>query len=207
LQVVIELPYALAQAILYGVIVYSMIGLEWTVAKFFWYLFFCYFTLLYFTFYGMMTVGLTPNSHIASIVSSAFYAIWNLFSGFLIPRPVSASPFVMPPATSIFHPSFPLLISFLAQRYVQKVPIWWRWYCYICPVAWTLYGLVVSQFGDLTTPMADGIPVKVFVEDYFDFKHSWLGWVATIVVAFAVLFAFPVCLCHREVQFLEAMIR
>ncbi|TVU02579.1 hypothetical protein EJB05_51914, partial [Eragrostis curvula] len=87
-QVVIELPYALVQAILYGVIVYSMIGFEWTAAKFFWYLFFGYFTLLYFTFYGMMAVGLTPNYHIAAIVSSAFYAIWNLFSGFIIPRPV-----------------------------------------------------------------------------------------------------------------------
>jgi len=88
LQVVIELPYALVQDILYGVIVYSMIGFEWTAAKFFWYLFFGYFTLLYFTFYGMMAVGMTPNYHIASIVSSAFYAIWNLFSGFIIPRPV-----------------------------------------------------------------------------------------------------------------------
>ncbi|KAL6615559.1 hypothetical protein ACP70R_037829 [Stipagrostis hirtigluma subsp. patula] len=156
-QVVIELPYALVQAILYSVIVYSMIGFEWTAAKFFWYLFFGYFTLLYFTFYGMMAVGLTPNYHIAAIVSSAFYAIWNLFSGFIIPRP--------------------------------KTPIWWRWYVWICPTAWTLYGLVVSQFGDVMTLMNDGTPVKVFVEDYFDFKHSWLGWVATVVVAFAVLFA------------------
>uniref|UniRef100_A0A453F172 ABC transporter domain-containing protein n=1 Tax=Aegilops tauschii subsp. strangulata TaxID=200361 RepID=A0A453F172_AEGTS len=157
-QVVIELPYTLAQATVYGVIVYSMIGFEWTAPKFFWYLFFMYFTLLYFTFYGMMAVGLTPNYHIASIVSSAFYAIWNLFSGFIIPRP--------------------------------KVPIWWRWYCWVCPVAWTLYGLVVSQFGDVTTPMEDGTPVKDFIEGYFDFKHSWLGYVATVVVAFAVLFAF-----------------
>jgi ABC-type multidrug transport system permease subunit len=155
-QIVIELPYALAQDIVYGLIVYSMIGFEWTVAKFFWYLFFGYFTLLYFTFYGMMAVGITPNAHIAAIVSSAFYAIWNLFSGFIVPRP--------------------------------RVPIWWRWYCWVCPVAWTLYGLVVSQFGDVMTEMDDGRTVKVFVEDYFDFKHSWLGWVAAVVVGFTVLF-------------------
>lgn len=71
---------------------YSMIGFEWTVAKFLWYLFFMYFTLLYFTFYGMMAVGLTPNETIAVITSSAFYNVWNLFSGYLIPRPVSNSP-------------------------------------------------------------------------------------------------------------------
>ncbi|KAG2598994.1 hypothetical protein PVAP13_5KG412600 [Panicum virgatum] len=155
-QIVIELPYALAQDVVYGLIVYSMIGFEWTVAKFFWYLFFGYFTLLYFTFYGMMAVGITPNAHIAAIISSAFYAIWNLFSGFIVPRP--------------------------------KVPIWWRWYCWVCPVAWTLYGLVVSQFGDVTTEMDDGTTVKAFIEDYFDFKHSWLGLVAAVVVGFTVLF-------------------
>jgi len=69
-----------------------MIGFEWTAAKFLWYLFFMYFTLLYFTFYGMMAVGLTPNESIAAIISSAFYNVWNLFSGFLIPRPVSYPP-------------------------------------------------------------------------------------------------------------------
>lgn len=91
LQVAIELPYILVQSLIYGVLVYAMIGFEWTVAKFFWYMFFMYFTLLYFTFYGMMAVGLTPNYNISSIVSSAFYAIWNVFSGFIIPRPVSST--------------------------------------------------------------------------------------------------------------------
>lgn len=157
-QVAIEFPYTLVQSVIYSIIVYSMIGFQWTVAKFFWYLFFMFFTLLYFTFYGMMAVGLTPSYHVASIVSSAFYAIWNLFTGFVISRPAT--------------------------------PVWWRWYCWICPVAWTLYGLIVSQYGDIVTPMDDGIPVNVFVENYFDFKHSWLGFVAVVIVAFTMLFAF-----------------
>lgn len=89
MQVVIELPYVLAQALVYGIIIYGMIGFEWTVTKVFWYLFFMYFTFLTFTYYGMMSVAVTPNQHISSIVSSAFYAVWNLFSGFIVPRPVS----------------------------------------------------------------------------------------------------------------------
>ena len=93
LQVMIELPYIFVQAVVYGVIVYSMIGFQWTVTKFFWYLFFMYFTLLYYTYYGMMSVAVTPTHQIASIVSAAFYGIWNLFSGFLIPRTVSAADF------------------------------------------------------------------------------------------------------------------
>ncbi len=82
-----------------------MIGFQWTVAKFFWYLFFMFFTLLYFTFYGMMAVGLTPSYHVASIVSSAFYAIWNLFTGFVISRPVTT--------TILMAPTFNFVSSFL----------------------------------------------------------------------------------------------
>ena len=92
-QVFIEMPYVLVQAVVYGLVVYAMIGFEWTAAKFFWYLFVMYGSFLTFTFYGMMAVAMTPNHHIASVVSSSFYGIWNLFSGFLIPRPVSTPKF------------------------------------------------------------------------------------------------------------------
>ncbi|KAH0449837.1 hypothetical protein IEQ34_020529 [Dendrobium chrysotoxum] len=158
LQVAIEIPYILFQAITYAIIVYSMIGFEWTAAKFFWYMFFMFFTFLYYTYYGMMAVGLTPNYNIAAIVSSAFYAIWNLFSGFLIPRP--------------------------------RMPVWWRWYSWACPVAWTLYGLVVSQFGDVKDKHVAGEPVADFIRHYFGFKHEFLRVVAVVVVGFAILFAF-----------------
>lgn len=88
-QVTIELPYVLVQSLMYSVIVYSMIGFEWTAAKFLWYALFSYMTLLYYTFYGMMAVGLTPNFSIGAIVSSAFYGLWSLFSGFVMPRTVT----------------------------------------------------------------------------------------------------------------------
>ncbi|KAI0524051.1 hypothetical protein KFK09_003415 [Dendrobium nobile] len=63
-----------------------MIGFEWTAAKVFWYMFFIYSTLSCYTYYGMMTVDLTPNQSIVAIVAAAFYSIWNIYSGFLIPR-------------------------------------------------------------------------------------------------------------------------
>ncbi|KAM0847154.1 hypothetical protein ACQ4PT_055202 [Festuca glaucescens] len=157
-QVAIEIPYTLVQSGIYAVIVYPMI---WTVPKFFWYLFFIYFTLLYFTFYGMMAVGLTENHTIASIVSASCYAIWNLFSGFVIPR--------------------------------TKIPIWWRWYYWMCPVAWSLYGMVVSQYGDVADPLYDGVTtttVARFVSDYFGFEYNSLMAVGAVVVAFGLLFAF-----------------
>uniref|UniRef100_A0A7N2R4L1 ABC transporter domain-containing protein n=1 Tax=Quercus lobata TaxID=97700 RepID=A0A7N2R4L1_QUELO len=85
-QVLIEFPYVFVQALVYGVIVYVLIGFEWTAAKFFWYIFFMYTSLLYFTFYGMMTVAVTPDQDTSSTISSAFLAIWNIFSGFIIPQ-------------------------------------------------------------------------------------------------------------------------
>lgn len=159
-QVAIEMPYIFFQAVAYGVIVYAMIGFEWTAEKFLWYTFFMYFTLFYFTLYGMMTVAVTPNHNIAAIVASAFYGIWNVFSGFIIPRP--------------------------------RIPIWWRWYYWACPVAYTLYGMLVSQFGDVQAVLSDpdNKTVEQFLEDYFGFKHSFLGVCAAMVLVFTGLFAF-----------------
>uniref|UniRef100_A0ACD5VXW8 Uncharacterized protein n=1 Tax=Avena sativa TaxID=4498 RepID=A0ACD5VXW8_AVESA len=157
-QVVVELPYVLVQSLVYGVIVYAMIGFQWDAKKFCWYIYFMYFTLLYFTYYGMLAVGLTPGYNIASIVSSFFYGVWNLFSGFVISRPM--------------------------------MPVWWRWYSWACPVSWTLYGLVASQFGDLTQELEDTkVPINVFLEDFFGFHHDFLGVVAVAVAGFALLFA------------------
>ncbi|KAL0330264.1 UNVERIFIED_CONTAM: Pleiotropic drug resistance protein 1 [Sesamum radiatum] len=147
----VELPNLLIQTLVYGVIVYAMIGFEWTVAKFLWYLFFMYFTLLYFTLYGMMTVAVTPNHNIAAIISSAFYALWNLFSGFIIPK--------------------------------TRIPVWWRWYYYVCPISWTLYGLVASQFGDIKSQLDDNDQtVEEFVRNYFGFRHDFVGYVAVILL-------------------------
>lgn len=71
------------------------------------------------------------------------------------------------------------------------MPIWWRWYFWACPVSWTLYGLVVSQFGDLTNTLEDNGPtVEQFLRSYFGFRHDFLGVVAAVILGFVVLFAF-----------------
>jgi len=70
------------------------------------------------------------------------------------------------------------------------MPIWWRWYYWACPVAWTLYGLVASQFGDLQNKITDDETVEQFLRRYFGFKHDFLGVVGVVIVAYPVLFAF-----------------
>lgn len=54
-----------------------------------------------------------------------------------------------------------------------------------------MYGLVTSQFGDIEERLEDtGEVVSDFLRSYFGFKHSFLGVVAVMVVAFPLLFAF-----------------
>jgi ABC-type multidrug transport system permease subunit len=81
-QVLIEVPYVIVQTLVYALITYSMINFEWTPLKFFWYSYFMFLMFISFTYYG-----------IASIVASFFYSFFNLFSGFLIPKPVHTPAF------------------------------------------------------------------------------------------------------------------
>ncbi|XP_060173834.1 pleiotropic drug resistance protein 1-like [Lycium barbarum] len=168
-QIFIEIPYVFMQAVFCGAIMYAMIGFEWTVSKFIWYLFVLFFTLMYFTFYGMMTVAVTPNVSVAQVVGSFFYGVWNLFSGFIIPRP--------------------------------RMAIWWRWYYWCCPVAWTLYGLIASQFGDLQNKLSDEETVEQFLKRYFGFEHDFLPIVAVVIVGYTAVFGFTFAFAIKAFNF------
>ncbi|KAJ0075263.1 hypothetical protein Patl1_34349 [Pistacia atlantica] len=168
-QVVVEIPYIFAQCVVYGILVYAMIQFDWDAGKFFWYFFHIFVCLMYFTFYGMMAVAMTPNQHIAAVVASSLYSIWNLFSRFIVPR--------------------------------TRIPIWWRWYFWGCPISWTIYGLVASQFGDIEDKLDTGETVKQFWDDFFGYKHDFLGLVAVVVILFTVLFAFVFALGVKMLNF------
>lgn len=186
-----------------------MIGIEWVAAKFFWYLFFMYFTLLYFTFHGMMAIGLTPSETVAYVVSSTIYNAWNLFSGYLIPRPVSYSPIVCHFSCHYLLVSEFKHVVFCYNLHIQplfrqKIPVWWRWFCWICPVAWT-YGLVAPN-------MVISKP-RLMAETKL--QHCSLqSTLASIVTGYGLLHwciscsLWPLHLCsalHHEVQFPEEM--
>jgi len=86
---IIEIPYVFVQVVLFVVIAYPAIGYYWSALKFLWFSYTMFCTLLYFVYLGMLLVSLTPNVQVASILSSPCYAIINLFSGFMVPGPVS----------------------------------------------------------------------------------------------------------------------
>ncbi|GAA0158882.1 ATP-binding cassette [Lithospermum erythrorhizon] len=173
-QVIVEIPYVFVQTAYYTVIVYAMMMFEWTAAKFLWFYFVTFFTFLYFSYYGMMAVSLTPNPQVAAIFAAAFYALFNLFSGFFIPRP--------------------------------DIPVWWIWYYWICPVAWTVYGLIVSQYGDVehtieVPGMSPDPMIKDYVSQHFGYDPDFQGIVAFGLVGFAVFFAFMYAYCIKTLNF------
>ncbi|XP_050239621.1 ABC transporter G family member 31 isoform X2 [Quercus robur] len=158
-QGLVEVPYIVVQTIIFGIITYFMINFERTARKFFLFLLFMFLTFTYFTFYGMMAIGLTPSQNLAAVISSAFYSIWNLLSGFLIPKP--------------------------------SIPPWWIWFYYICPVSWTLRGIISSQLGDVETQIVgagfEGT-VKEYLEASLGFGPGMVGVSVAVLFGFCLLF-------------------
>ncbi|XP_047328940.1 pleiotropic drug resistance protein 2-like [Impatiens glandulifera] len=162
-QVAMETIYVAIQTFIYTVLLYSMIGFEWKASKFFYFYYFIFMCFTYFSMYGMMLVALTPNFQIAAITMSFFLSFWNLFSGFLVPRPL--------------------------------IPIWWRWYYWATPVAWTIYGVFTSQVGDITTTLqvpgeATDPKLNEFLKEYMGYDYDFLVPVVFAHLGFVLLFFF-----------------
>ncbi|XP_024394096.1 ABC transporter G family member 29 isoform X2 [Physcomitrium patens] len=159
-QVLVEIPYVLVQAAMYSSITYSMLAFIWTPAKFFWYFYTQCIGLVTFTYYGMMMVAITPNLILATVLSTFFYTVFNLYSGFLIPRPY--------------------------------IPGWWIWYYWFCPVAYSVYALLASQYGDVTDRLnvtgSQPTTVNVYLDQQFGFNHDYLKFVGPILFLWAILF-------------------
>lgn len=77
-------------------------------------------------------------------------------------------------------------------QYLQQIPVWWRWYYWASPVAWTIYGLITSQIGDITElvaiPDGDLITVQSYLKRSLGFDYDFLGAVAVAHIGFVLLF-------------------
>ncbi|KAL0337421.1 UNVERIFIED_CONTAM: ABC transporter G family member 32 [Sesamum calycinum] len=76
----------------------------------------------------------------------------------------------------------------------KRIPIWWRWYYWANPVAWSLYGLVASQYSDSDrlVKLSDGaklMSTKLLVKNVFGFRHDFIGIAGFMLVGFCMLFA------------------
>ncbi|KAI0493371.1 hypothetical protein KFK09_023487 [Dendrobium nobile] len=82
----------------------------------------------------------------------------------------------------------------------QRIPTWWKWLYYICPTAWSLNGLLTSQYGDLTNEMmafGKTTTVDAFLRDYYGFDQDQLSIVAITMAYLPLVHAYPI----REASF------
>lgn len=73
-------------------------------------------------------------------------------------------------------------------------------------MAWTVYGLIVSQYGDIedeitveTTVVR--ISVKSYIEEHFGYNLGFMREVAIVLVGFALFFAFMYAYCLKKLNF------
>lgn len=88
MQVIIQIPYSFLQALLFSTITYPAINFYWSAHKVFMYFYTMFCTMLFFNYFGMLLVSLTPTYQTATIFASFCNTMLNLFAGFLIPEPV-----------------------------------------------------------------------------------------------------------------------
>lgn len=156
-----EIPYVFVQIMLFMFIAYPLIGYAWELAKFFWFLYTMFCTLLYFLYLGMMMVSITPNIQVASILASMFYTIQNLMSGFIVPAPQIPKWWLWLYYTSPM--SWTLNVFFTTQFGYED-------------------DKKIEVFGETKS-------VAAFVRDYFGFRCDLLPLAAVVLAAFPIFFA------------------
>lgn len=201
------------------IITYPMIVYYWSMPKIFWnfYVIFC--TILYFSYLGMLLVSLTPNVMVASVLFSAFYTTFNLFSGFLIPKPVSYYWFQICGLNRIRTWKLLLSIEYIdsfefrmTEKFIrtccyinfQQIPKWWMWLYSLTPTSWTLEGLLTSQYGDIDQEIQvflENKTISAFLEEYFGFHFDHLLYVAVVLTVFPLTFASLFAFCVGRLNF------
>ncbi|DBA79271.1 TPA: hypothetical protein ACH3X2_007820 [Trebouxia sp. C0005] len=171
----VEIIYISVQVVMYTMIVYWMCWFQRDAGKFFWFLLFNYLTLIYFTFFGMMAVALTPNIKLAAVCSAYFYSLFNLFAGFTITQPNM--------------PGWWIWFSYIN-------PIFWTVYGLIMSQVDNLETLCALQTGQEQ-------PVYEAVLTLFGYHRGMLGWIVLILVAWIFINWTATYLALSKLNFLK----
>ncbi|KAI9156895.1 hypothetical protein LWI28_013751 [Acer negundo] len=159
-QVIIEIPYSFLQALLFSTITYPAINFYWSAHKVFLYFYTMFCTMLFFNYFGMMLVALTPSYQAASIFASFCHTMLNLFAGFLIPGPK-----------------------------IPKWWIWAYWICptawSLNGFITSQYGDIKKEI----TVHGEPIAISLFLESNYGYQYKDLPIVVTVLLAFPFFFA------------------
>lgn len=72
-------------------------------------------------------------------------------------------------------------------------------------MAWTVYGLIVSQYHDIVVPVnispGKSMPTNDYIKETFGYDPNFMGPVAAVLVGFSVFFAFMYAYCIKALNF------
>lgn len=86
----------------------------------------------------------------------------------------------------------------------QEIPKWWVWCYWICPTAWSLKGLLTSQYGDITkeiTINGEHTTIGGYLESYYGYNYDELGAVSAVLMVIPLVFAVIFTLAIAKLNF------
>ncbi|KAK9812481.1 hypothetical protein WJX73_003351 [Symbiochloris irregularis] len=174
-MVTAEFIYGTIQAVIFSCILYFASGFARSAGKFFWFLLFCWFTLLWYTLFGITAVALTPNIKVAAVISSNFYSLTNLFAGFVYPRPQVPGWWVW---MSWLSPTTYTIEGLVASQ-------------------------VGNYYNDLTTSTGAITTPRDFIKTYFGYRPTFLGQCVAILTSWMFCLFIMSYLCFRFINHLK----
>ncbi|GAX74481.1 hypothetical protein CEUSTIGMA_g1930.t1 [Chlamydomonas eustigma] len=169
----VEIPYVTLQAVLYSLATFFLIGFQVTAARFFWYLFFTWLLLVFFTYFGMMTVSIFPVVALAQIVNILFLNIFFLYGGFFIT-----------------YPNFPIYWQWM--YYLDPLSY---------SIEGVVASQLSMNTENITLPDGSTSTIQNFLVSYYNFKESFYPYCALIMVGFIAFFWFINMLAQKKLNF------
>ncbi|CAJ1886857.1 unnamed protein product [Sphenostylis stenocarpa] len=121
------------------------------------------------------------------LICLIYYTLYGMMIAALTPTLQIASI-----CNSFFLTVWSMFAGFVIPR--TRIPVWWRWYYWLAPNAWTIYGLVTSQFGDenaqVEIPGAENMGLKELLKESFGYDYHFLPVVVVVHLGWVLLFLF-----------------
>ncbi|BDA47962.1 ABC transporter G family member 36 [Coccomyxa sp. Obi] len=169
----VELPYLLAQVLVFVPISYFMIGFKLSAASFFYFFLMFLLDLALFTYFGQFLVFLTPSQGLAQIIASAVQTLWSIFNGFMLPYPL------MP----------------MGWKWLNRIsPATWIIYGLAVDQMGENTDQLITPEGEITT-------VKAFLTSYFGYEHSFRWNCTAIIIAYIFVFRIGSILSVRFISY------
>lgn len=87
---------------------------------------------------------------------------------------------------------------------LQKIPVWWVWGYWICPLAWSLKGALTSQYGDVEKEIVvhgEQRTISAFLGSIYGYNYDDLGVVAIVLLAYPLVFALVFACATEKINF------